>query len=119
MELSGDSAYETREFHREIRVKKTILLIPPSERATFWGNGASTQFSGWLPETLWVEQKVETEAWLPQTFTVRNRYVSPETVTWSITHSSELQCTSRETYAMLKDLNKLTGIGIPETQYIV
>jgi len=49
-EISGDGAYDTRECHTAIRVN---------------GKGASTQSGGWLPETLWVEQKVETEVWLP------------------------------------------------------
>lgn len=40
------------------------------------GKGTSMQFGGWLPETLWVKQKMETEVWLPQVFIVRNRHVS-------------------------------------------
>lgn len=64
--ISGDGAYDTRECHRTM------------------GKGPSAQSGGWLPETLWVKQKVETEVW----FTVVNRDVSCETVTWSNNHSS-------------------------------
>ncbi len=35
-EISGDGAYDTRECHTAIRVKKAIPLIPPREGAAFW-----------------------------------------------------------------------------------
>ncbi|WP_443088411.1 transposase [Vibrio sp. McD22-P3] len=38
-EISGDGAYDTRECHRAIRVKKATPLIPPHEGAAFWGKG--------------------------------------------------------------------------------
>lgn len=62
-EISRNGSYETRECHKAIRAKKAIPL------RSLLGKGTSTQSSGWLPETLWVEQKVETELWLPQTLT--------------------------------------------------
>ena len=34
-EISGNGAYDTRECHRAIRVKKAIPLIPPREGAAF------------------------------------------------------------------------------------
>lgn len=40
-EISGDGAYNTRECHRAIRVKKEIPLIPPREGATFEKKGHS------------------------------------------------------------------------------
>ena len=41
-EISGDGAYDTRECHRAIRVKKATPLIPPREGAAFWGKRTST-----------------------------------------------------------------------------
>jgi|TARA_R110000772_G_scaffold268648_1_gene397018 hypothetical protein len=38
-EISRDGAYDTRECHRAIRVKKAIPLIPPREGAAFWEKG--------------------------------------------------------------------------------
>ncbi|OEF90819.1 hypothetical protein A1QY_03215 [Vibrio anguillarum] len=38
-EISGDGAYDTRECHRVIRVKKAIPLIPPREGGAFWEKG--------------------------------------------------------------------------------
>lgn len=38
-EISGDGAYDTRECHRAIRVKKAIPLIPPREGASFLEKG--------------------------------------------------------------------------------
>lgn len=38
-EISGDGAYDTRECHRAIRVKKAIHLIPPREGTAFWEKG--------------------------------------------------------------------------------
>ena len=35
-EISGDGAYDTRECHRAIRVKKAIPLILPHEGIAFW-----------------------------------------------------------------------------------
>lgn len=38
-EISGDGAYDTKECHRAIRVKKATPLIPPREGAAFWEKG--------------------------------------------------------------------------------
>jgi len=35
-EILGDGAYDARECHRAIRVKKATLLVAPRERAAFW-----------------------------------------------------------------------------------
>lgn len=79
-EISGDGAYDTRECHRAIRVKKAIPLIPPREGAAF-PERSSTKSGGWLPKAIWFEQKVETQVWLPQAFIVGDRYVSRKTTT--------------------------------------
>lgn len=41
-EISGNFAYDTRECHRAIRVKKAIPLIPPREGAAFWERAIHT-----------------------------------------------------------------------------
>ncbi|EOW3937676.1 hypothetical protein [Vibrio parahaemolyticus] len=62
---------------------------------------------------------METEVWLPQ------RSLS-ETAMYRVKQLLGASLTLRnynaqvgESYAMIKALNKLTGIGMPETQYIV
>lgn len=46
---------------------------------------------------------------------IRDSNVSSETVVGWETHNTQVG----ETYAMIKALNKLTGLGMPETQYVV
>ncbi|KFD80374.1 transposase [Vibrio paracholerae] len=39
IEISGDSADDTRDCHAAIRFKRAIPLIPPREGTAFWENG--------------------------------------------------------------------------------
>ncbi|TNY60129.1 transposase, partial [Vibrio parahaemolyticus] len=39
IEISGDGAYDTRNCHDAIRIKRAVPLIPPREGAAFWENG--------------------------------------------------------------------------------
>ncbi len=39
IEISRDGAYDTRDCHDAIRVKRAVALIPPREGATFWEQG--------------------------------------------------------------------------------
>lgn len=82
----AEPSKRSREMVRRLGLKKRY--VSSAWASNLLGEGASTQSGSWLPETLWVKQKVETEVWLPQAFTVRKRYVSCEIVTWFITHSS-------------------------------
>lgn len=39
LEISGDGAYDTRDCHEVIQIKRAVALIPPRERAAFWERG--------------------------------------------------------------------------------
>ncbi|CDT14960.1 transposase (fragment) [Vibrio coralliirubri] len=39
IEISGDGAYDTQNFHDAIRLKRATQLIPPLEGAAFWERG--------------------------------------------------------------------------------
>lgn len=118
-EISGDGAYDTRECHRAIRVKKATPLIPPREGAAFWEKGD--------PRNLAVDcQKLygSNKKW-KQKYGYHKRSLS-ETAMYRVKQLLGVSLTLRnynaqvgETYAMIKALNKLTGIGMPETQYVV
>ncbi len=39
IEISGDGAYDTRQCHDAIRIKRAVPLIPPREGAACWEQG--------------------------------------------------------------------------------
>lgn len=39
VEISGDGAYDTRDCHNAIYIKRSVALIPPREGAAFWERG--------------------------------------------------------------------------------
>ena len=118
-EIPGDGAYDTKECHRAIRIKKATPLIPPREGAAFWEKGD--------PHNLAVNcQKLygSNKKW-KQKYGYHRRSLS-ETAIYRVKQLLGAPPTLRnynaqvgETYAMFKVLNKLTGIGIPKTQYII
>lgn len=118
-EISGDGAYDTRECHRAIRVKKAIPLIPPREGAAFWEKGHPRNLAVGCQKLYGSNKKWK------QKYGYHRRSLS-ETAMYRVKQLLGASLTLRnynaqvgETYAMIKALNKLTGIGMPETQYIV
>ena len=59
IEVSGDGAYDTRNYYDAIRIKRAVPLNPPRE-----GTRTSSQLSGRLPEALRFQQEVEKAVWL-------------------------------------------------------
>ncbi|MFB2659115.1 IS5 family transposase [Shewanella xiamenensis] len=117
--ISGDGAYDTRECHEAIRRKRAFTLIPPREGAAYWEQGH--------PRNLAVSfQKLygSNKKW-KQRYGYHRRSIS-ETAMYRIKQLLGGRLSMRnynaqvgETYAMIKALNKLTGLGMPETQYVV
>ncbi|ABU73890.1 IS5 family transposase [Vibrio campbellii] len=118
IEISGDGAYDTRSCHDAIRVKRAVPLIPPREGAVFWQQGHPRNLAvgcqklygsnkkwkkqyGYHKRSLSETAMYRVKQWFGGKLSLRN-------------YNSQVG----ETYAMIKVLNKLTGLGMPETQYI-
>ncbi|WP_242601627.1 transposase [Vibrio metoecus] len=120
IEISGDGAYDTRDCHDAIRFKRAIPLIPPREGAAFWDNGH--------PRNLAVGcQKLYGPTISGKSGTaIINADYQTETAMYRVKQLLGGRLSLRnynaqvgETYAMIKALNKLTGLGVPETQCVV
>ncbi len=117
-EISGDGAYDTKECHRAIRVKKATPLIPLRE-GSFLGKGHPRNLAVGCQKLYGSNKKWK------QKYGYRKRLLS-ETTTYRVKQLLGASLTLRnynaqagETYAMIKAPDKLTGIGMPETQYVV
>ncbi|MBO0211690.1 IS5 family transposase, partial [Vibrio sp. Vb0877] len=115
-EISGDGAYDTRKCHRVIRVKKAI---PLRSHATFWEKGHPRNLAVGCQKLYGSSKK-----WKRKYGYHRRSLL--ETAMYRVKQLLGASLTLRnyntqvgETYAMIKALNKLTGIGMPETRYIV
>ncbi|WP_104041382.1 IS5 family transposase [Vibrio hyugaensis] len=118
-EISGDGAYDTKECHRAIRAKKAMTLIPPREGAAFWEKSHPRNLTVGCQKLYGSNKKWE------QKYGYHKRSLS-ETAMYRVKQLLGASLTLRnynaqvgETYAMIKALNKLTGIGMSETQYAV
>ncbi|GAA5647877.1 IS5-like element ISVpa3 family transposase [Vibrio proteolyticus] len=119
IEISGDGAYDTRDCHDAIRFKRAVPLIPPREGAAFWENGHPRNLAVGCQKLYGSNNK-----WKKR-YGYHKRYLS-ETAMYRVKQLLGGRLSLRnynaqvgETYAMIKALNKLTGLGIPKTQYVV
>lgn len=114
-EISGDGAYDTRQCYEAIRIKQAVSLIPPREGAAFWVRGH--------PRNLAVAcQKLygSNKHWKKK-YGYHKRSLS-ETAMFRVKTLFGGRLSLRnynaqvgETDAMIKALNKLTGLGMPKT----
>ncbi|TQQ02327.1 IS5 family transposase [Vibrio cholerae] len=119
IEISGDGAYDTRDCHEAIRFKRAIPLIPPREGAAFWENGHQRNLAVGCQKLYGSNNK-----WKKR-YGYHKRSLS-ETTMYRVKQLLGGRLNLRnynaqvgETYAMIKALNKLTELGMPETQCIV
>ncbi|RFD61507.1 transposase [Vibrio parahaemolyticus VP551] len=119
IEISGDGAYDTRDCHDAIRFKRAVPLIPPREGAAFWENGHPRNLAVGCQRLYGSNNK-----WKKR-YGYHKRSLS-ETVMYRVKKLLGGRLSLRnynaqvgETYAMIKALNKLTGLGMPETQCVV
>ena len=102
IEISGDGAYDTRLCYEAIHLKQAIPLIPPREGAAFWEQGHPRNLAvGCQKRSLSETAMFRVKKLLSGTLSLRN-------------YNAQVG----ETYAMIKALNKLTGLGMPETMVI-
>ncbi|ENK2325673.1 IS5 family transposase [Vibrio vulnificus] len=119
IEISGDGAYDTRDCYDAIRVKRAVPLIPPREGAAFWENGHPRNLAVGCQKLYGSNNK-----WKKR-YGYQKRSLS-ETAMYRVKQLLGGRLSLRnynaqvgETYAMIKALNKLTGLGMPETQCAV
>jgi hypothetical protein len=119
IDISGDGAYDTRNCHDAIRFKRAVPLIPPREGATFWEQGHPRNLAVGCQKLYGSNKK-----WKKR-YGYHKRSLS-ETAMYRVRQLLGGKLSLRnynaqvgETYAMIKALNKLTGLGMPETPYIV
>ncbi|TQO83800.1 IS5 family transposase [Vibrio cholerae] len=119
IEISGDGAYDTRDCHEAIRFKRAIPLIPPREGAAFWENGHPRNLAVGCQKLYGSNNK-----WKKR-YGYHKRSLS-ETTMYRVKQLLGGRLNLRnynaqvgETYAMIKALNKLTELGMPDTQCIV
>lgn len=119
IEISGDGAYDTRDCHDAIRFKRAVPLIPPREGAAFWENGHPRNLAVGCKRLYGSNNKWQ------KRYGYHKRSLS-ETAMFRVKQLLGGRLSLRnynaqvgETYAMIKALNKLTGLGMPETQCVV
>ncbi|HFQ5219159.1 TPA: IS5 family transposase [Vibrio vulnificus] len=118
VEIYGDGAYDTRLCYEAIRIKQAVLLIPPREGAAFWERGHPRKLAvggqklygsnehwkkkfGYHKRSLSEAAMFRVKKLLGGTLSLRN-------------YNAQVG----EAYAMIKALNKLTGLDMPETTVI-
>ncbi|HCD1287444.1 TPA: IS5 family transposase [Vibrio parahaemolyticus] len=129
IEISGDGAYDTRDCHDAIRFKRAVPLIPPREGAAFWENGHPRNLAVGCQKLYgsnnkWKKLYGSNNKWKKR-YGYHKRSLS-ETAMYRVKQLLGGRLSLRnynaqvgETYAMIKALNKLTGLGMPETQCLV
>ncbi|WP_139784267.1 IS5 family transposase, partial [Vibrio parahaemolyticus] len=119
IEISGDGAYDTRDCHDAIRFNRAVPLIPPREGAAFWENGHPRNLAVgcqrlYGSNNKWKKRYGYHKRTLSETAMYRVKQLLGERLSLR-NYNAQVG----ETYAMIKALNKLTGLGMPETQCIV
>lgn len=114
-EISGDGAYDTKDCYEAIRIKRAVALIPPRDGAAFWERGHPRNL-GVACQKLYGSNK----HW-KQKYGYHKRSIS-ETAMYRVKlllggklSLRDYNAQVGETYAMIKALNKLTGLGMPKT----
>lgn len=118
IEISGDGAYDTRDCHNAIRVKRAAPLIPPREGAAFWEKGhprnlavAGQKIHG--SNKKWKKKSGYHKRSLSETAMYRVKQLLGGNLTLR-NYNAQVG----ESYAMIKALNKLTGLGMPKTRCV-
>jgi len=112
-EISRDSAYNTRECNRATRTKKAIPIIHPHECGAYGKRDIHAIW--WLVAR---NSMGQTKNGNRSMVTTGVHCPKPPCIALNCYLVYHSQCTSwGETYVMIKELNKLTGIGMPEIHY--
>ncbi|EHV9838727.1 transposase, partial [Vibrio vulnificus] len=115
---SGDGAYDTRDCYDAIRFKRAVPLIPPREGAAFWENGHPRNLAVGCQKLYgsnnkWKKRYGYHKHSLSETAMHRVKQLLGGRLSLR-NYNAQVG----ETYALIKALNKLTGLGMPETMVI-
>ena len=115
LEISGDGAYDTRNCHKAIQIKRAVALIPPREGAAFWERGNPRNLAVGCQKLYgsnkhWKERYGYHKRSLSETAMYRVKQLLGGRLSLR-NYNAQVG----ETYAMIKALNKLTGLGMPKT----
>ncbi|EKF9161622.1 IS5 family transposase [Vibrio cholerae] len=115
LEISGDGAYDTRGCHAAIHIKRAIALIPPREGAAFWERGHPRNLAVGCQKLYgsnkhWKERYGYHKRSLSETAMYRVKQLLGGRLSLR-NYNAQVG----ETYAMIKALNKITGLGMPKT----
>ena len=108
-------AYDTRLCYEAIRVKNAVPLIPPKEGAAFWEQGHPRNLAVGCQKLYgsnkhWKKKYGYHKCSLSETAMFRVKKLLGGTLSLR-NYNAQVG----ETYAMIKALNKLTGLGMPKT----
>lgn len=113
-EISGDGAYDTKDCYEAIHIKRVVTLIPPRDGVAFWEQGHPRN-PGVACQKLYGSNK-HWKQWY-----VYHKPSRSETVIYRVKQLLGGRLSLRSynaqvggSYAMLKALNKITGLGMPE-----
>lgn len=111
LEISGDGAYDTRDCHAAIRIRRAVALIPPRKGAAFWKRGHTRNLA------VGCQKLYGSNKHWKKHYGYHKRSLS-ETAMYRVKQLLGGRLSLRnynaqvgETYA----LNKLTGLGMPKT----
>ncbi len=119
IEISGDGAYDTRACYEAISSKRARALVPPRTGAALWEAGhprnqavACQKLSG--SNKRWKKEYGYHKRSLSETAMFRVK-----TLLGGSLSLRDYDAQVGEVYAMVKAINKLTGLGMPETYLVV
>ncbi|EKF9792823.1 IS5 family transposase [Vibrio cholerae] len=119
IEISGDGAYDTRDCHEAIRFKRAIPLIPPREGAAFWENGHPRNLAVGCQKLYGSNNKWKKRYGYHKRSQSETTMYRVKQMLGGRLNLRNYNAQVGEAYAMIKALNKLTGLGMPETQCVV
>lgn len=100
---------DTRGCHAAIRIKRAIALIPPREGAAFWERGHPRNLAYTVRINIG-KSGMATTSVLSETAMYRVKQLLGGRLSLR-NYNAQVG----ETYAMIKALNKITGLGMPKT----
>ena len=115
LEISGDGVYDTRQCYESIQSKKATPLVPPRLGAVSWEKGHPRNLSVGFQQFYGSNKQWKTQFGYykrPISETAMHRVKKLLGGTLSLRNYN---AQVGEAYAMIKALNKLTGLGMPKT----
>ncbi len=117
IEVSGDGAYDTRLYYEDIRIKQAVALIPPREGAAFWERGHPRNLAVGCQKLNWPNKKWKKRYGYHKRSLSEIAMYRVKQLLGGKLRLRNYNAQVGETYTMIKVLNKLTVLGMPEIQH--